>query len=80
MSSSVSSMNRIRPGGVFTEAATWRAFGTGWRPLWAGFKENGFSVEWHDFECQSPLELASSFHPESVEICLNLEGHAEFEL
>ena len=80
MSSSATPMNRMQPGGAFTEAATWRAFGTGWRPLWAGFKENGFSVEWHDFECQSPLELASSFHPGSVEICLNLEGHAEFEL
>jgi AraC-like DNA-binding protein len=80
MASSVSTMNRIRANGTFTEAATWRDFGAGWRPLWAGFKEYGFSVEWHDFECQSPLELAASFHPESVEICLNLEGHAEFDL
>jgi len=80
MAANVTNMNRTRPSGTFTEVATWRTFGTGWRPLWAGFKENGFSVEWHDFECQSPFELAASFHPESVEICLNLEGHAEFEL
>ena len=62
----------------FSEADVWRAFGAGWRPLWAGFRESGFSVEWHDFECKSPLDWAGSFHPDSVEICLNLGGHAEF--
>jgi len=46
----------------------------------AGFHESGFSVEWHDFECESPLDWAGSFHPDSVEICLNLDGHAEFSL
>jgi AraC family transcriptional regulator len=80
MVANVSTKNRGRPAGAFSEASTWQAFGTGWRPLWAGFQQNGFSVEWHDFECQSPLELAGSFHPDSVEICLNVDGHAEFDL
>jgi AraC family transcriptional regulator len=80
MAANGSTKNRVRPAGAFSEASTWQAFGTGWRPLWAGFQENGFSVEWHDFECQSPLELAGSFHPDSVEICLNVDGHAEFDL
>jgi AraC family transcriptional regulator len=80
MVANVSTKNRNRTAGAFSEASTWQAFGTGWRPLWAGFQQNGFSVEWHDFECQSPLELAGSFHPDSVEICLNVDGHAEFDL
>ncbi len=64
----------------FTEANVWRVFGEGWRPLWAGFQESGFSVEWHDFECAESLDVANSFHPDSVEICLNLDGHAEFSI
>jgi AraC-like DNA-binding protein len=62
----------------FSEANVWRAFGEGWRPLWAGFRENGFSIEWHDFKCQAPVDLVESFHPDSVEICLNVDGEAEF--
>jgi AraC family transcriptional regulator len=77
---SVSKKKRARAVDLFSEASTWRAFGAGWRPLWAGFNESGFSVEWHDFKCDAPLELAGSFHPDSVEICLNLDGHAEFDL
>jgi AraC family transcriptional regulator len=80
MVSSVSTKKRNRSTGAFSEASTWRAFGAGWRPLWAGFQQSGFSVEWHDFQCDSPLELAGSFHPDSVEICLNVDGHAEFDL
>jgi AraC family transcriptional regulator len=77
MVSSVSKRSRTNQ---FSEADVWRAFGAGWRPLWAGFRESGFSVEWHDFECAAPLDWAGSFHPDSVEICLNLDGHAEFSL
>jgi AraC-like DNA-binding protein len=65
---------------IFSEAKTWKSVSGGWRPLWAGFREYGFSVEWHDFECKSPLDCAGSFHSDSAEICLNLDGHAEFHL
>lgn len=67
-----------RPTEPFSEAAVWHALGDGWRPLWPGFRKNGFSVEWHDFECESSLDCAGSIHPDSIEICLNLDGHAEF--
>ncbi|HEY3761629.1 MAG TPA: AraC family transcriptional regulator [Verrucomicrobiae bacterium] len=77
MISAVPKKDRSRP---FTEAGVWHAFGEGWRPLWAGFRENGFSIEWHDFESKTPVDLADSFHPDSVEICLNLEGEAEFSV
>jgi AraC-like DNA-binding protein len=31
-------------------------------------------------QCDSPLDWAGSFHPDSVEICLNLGGHADFSV
>lgn len=42
--------------------------------------EHGFSVEWHDFECATALDWARSFHPDSLELCLNLSGHARLSL
>ncbi|HZT23940.1 MAG TPA: AraC family transcriptional regulator [Verrucomicrobiae bacterium] len=81
MSSAAVEVEKSKPRrSVFSEAGVWHAFGAGWRPLWAGFRQNGFSIEWHDFECGRPLDWASSFHPGSVEICLNLDGHAEFSV
>jgi AraC-like DNA-binding protein len=51
----------------FREAAAWRGVG-------AGYRELGFSFEWHDFTSPKPLDWAASFHPGSLELCLNLEG------
>lgn len=34
----------------------------------------GVSFEWHDFEALSEVDWGRSFHPDSVEICLNLAG------
>ena len=53
--------------------------GEGWRPLFGSFRKLGFSFEWHDFTCAEPLDWARSFHPQSVELCLNLEGAATIE-
>jgi AraC-like DNA-binding protein len=78
MVADISKRKRTRPADSFSEAETWRAFNAGWQPLWAGFNASGFSVEWHDFESVAPLDWAGSFHPDSVEICLNLAGQAEF--
>jgi len=50
--------------------------GAGWRPLFGNFRKLGFSFEWHDFACAAELNWARSFHPGSVELCLNLEGTA----
>jgi AraC-like DNA-binding protein len=60
--------------GGFSEREAWRRVCSGWCPLFAGFRERGFSVEWHDFECPFQLDWARSFHPQSLEICLNLTG------
>ena len=58
----------------FGEAEAWRGIGAGWRPLFGSYRELGFSFEWHDFTSPKPLDWAASFHPGSLELCLNLEG------
>jgi AraC-like DNA-binding protein len=34
----------------------------------------GVSIEWHDFRIEEPLDWGLSFHPRSVEFCLNVAG------
>ncbi len=64
----------------FTEVPTWHRLGEGWKPLWSGYGREGFSLEWHDFFTSKSLDISGSFHPDSVEICLNLAGEAAFQL
>src|ERR1700691_6279949 len=59
---------------VFTERATWRQFGAGWLPLHGSVLGSGVSFEWHDFKTREPFDWGKSFHPRTVEICLNVEG------
>ena len=60
----------------FTEAPAWSAVGAGWRPLFGDYRALGFSFEWHDFKTEAELDWAPSFHPGSLELCLNLDGQA----
>jgi len=50
---------------------------SGWRPMHGGFYNFGFSVEWHEFDAEQDLDVSGSFHPDSVEICLNLSGRGQ---
>lgn len=59
----------------FGEAEAWHAVGRGWRQLFGSFRHLGFSFEWHDFLLNEGLDWSRSFHPGSIEICLNLVGH-----
>ncbi len=59
----------------FVEAAAWQSVGQGWRQLFGSFQNLGFSFEWHDFWSDEELNWSRSFHPGSIEICLNLAGH-----
>ncbi len=59
---------------LFAEAPVWKAIGAGWRPLFGSYRDLGFSFEWHDFSTNREFDWAKSFHPGSVELCLNLEG------
>ncbi|HEY3864143.1 MAG TPA: AraC family transcriptional regulator [Verrucomicrobiae bacterium] len=58
------------------EADVWRPLPGGWRQLYGGFHDLGISIEWHDFETAKPFEWSRSFHPGSLELCLNLSGNA----
>jgi AraC-like DNA-binding protein len=61
-------------GAVWTEKPAWRHFPDGWKPLFGRIADGGVSIEWHDFKTGKPFEWGESFHPNSVEVCLNLEG------
>jgi len=61
---------------LFAEEPAWRAIGAGWRQMFGNFTKLGFSFEWHEFHSARDLDWARSFHPNSIEVCLNLEGEA----
>jgi len=63
----------------FTEATAWEQIGAGWSQLHGNFRESGYSIEWHEFTPRRDFDWAQSFHPESLEICLNLSGRAEVQ-
>jgi AraC-like DNA-binding protein len=58
----------------FTERPAWRAIGDGWRHLHGSVRGVGVSFEWHDFKTHAEFDWGKSFHPGSIEVCLNLEG------
>jgi AraC-like DNA-binding protein len=60
--------------GALAERGAWRDVQAGWRELYGDFDRLGVSVEWHDFRTRRQLDWGLSFHPQSVEFCLNLEG------
>ena len=60
---------------AFSERPAWQQFGTGWLPLHGSVLGSGVSFEWHDFKTHVPFDWGQSFHPDTVEVCLNLDGH-----
>jgi len=66
--------DRRPPPARFTEAVAWHDVGAGWQPIFGSFRGVGYSFEWHDFQAKQEFDWASSFHPDCVELCLNLEG------
>jgi AraC family transcriptional regulator len=59
------------------EMEAWRGVAHGWRQLYGDFDRMGISVQWHDFRSEQSLDWGRSFHPRSLEFCLNLEGRGE---
>ena len=57
------------------EQEAWREVKNGWRPLYGDVDHFGVAVEWHDFRTARSFDWGKSFHPRSLEFCLNLEGH-----
>jgi AraC family transcriptional regulator len=58
----------------FSELPAWGSAGSGWTQLFGSFEKLGVSFEWHEFSTAETLDWGKSFHPESLEICLNLAG------
>jgi len=58
----------------FSEAGAWRDVGAGWQRVFGNFRGVGYSIEWHDFLAKQEFDWSPSFHPECVELCLNLAG------
>src|SRR5256886_17429074 len=56
------------------EVDAWREVKDGWRPLYGDVDQFGVAVEWHDFRTERSFDWGLSFHPRSLEFCLNLEG------
>jgi len=75
MKTSAASKPRFDARPAFSERKVWQAVGEGWRQLHGSYRERGFSFEWHDFTPAREVNWSQSFHPGSVEICLNLAGH-----
>ena len=65
---------RTEPAG---EREAWRDVAPGWRQLYGDFGRLGLSVQWHDFQSQRSVDWGRSFHPRSLEFCLNLEGRGD---
>jgi AraC-like DNA-binding protein len=63
----------------FTEKAAWGDVGKGWQPIFGSFHGAGYSIEWHDFFAKREFDWAASFHPDCVELCLNLAGRGFVE-
>ncbi len=62
---------------AFTERPAWSQFEAGWLPLHGSVLGSGVSFEWHDFKTHEPFDWGQSFHPDTVEVCLNLEGEGK---
>jgi AraC-like DNA-binding protein len=60
---------------AFTERPAWNAIGEGWRHLHGSVRGVGVSFEWHDFKTHGEFDWGKSFHPGSIEVCLNLAGN-----
>jgi AraC-like DNA-binding protein len=66
-----------RTNAATAEQGAWSSVHRGWRQLYGDFNRLGVSIEWHDFQTARPIDWARSFHPGSIEFCLNLEGRGK---
>jgi AraC family transcriptional regulator len=67
--------NRKTQASRLREATVWPPMAGGWRQLYGGFYDLGVSIEWQEFELPQAFEWSRSFHADSLELCLNLDGH-----
>jgi AraC family transcriptional regulator len=72
--------NEIRQLPAFTERPVWHAIGNGWCHLHGSVSGAGLSFEWHNFTVAEEFNWGKSFHPGSIEVCLNREGNGRVGL
>jgi len=60
------------------ENGAWTAIKGTWKPLHGSIAQ-GCSIEWHDFFIEKEMDWGRSFHPGSLEICLNFAGNGYFD-
>ena len=65
---------------AFTERPVWHAIGNGWCHLHGSVSGAGLSFEWHNFTVAEEFNWGKSFHPGSIEVCLNREGNGRVGL
>ena len=56
------------------ENGVWRNIQGEWKQLFGSFSREGVSVEFHQFRSEKLLDWSRSFHLDSLEVCLNLQG------
>src|SRR5215470_19976871 len=66
-------ISQMNPG-CAAEQHAWREVKDGWRPLFGDVDKIGLAVEWHDFRTEHSFNWGRTFHPNSLEFCLNLDG------
>jgi AraC family transcriptional regulator len=76
----VNNRTELKQAPVFTERPAWHAIGNGWRHLHGSVSGAGLSFEWHNFTVREELNWGKSFHPGSIEVCLNREGNGRVAL
>ena len=59
---------------AFSERPFWDRHPGAWHPLYGALAKEGWSLEWHDFKPRERIQWQESFHPNSLEVCLNLQG------
>ncbi|MFV0337293.1 MAG: helix-turn-helix domain-containing protein [Chthoniobacterales bacterium] len=60
----------------FSEKSIWKSVHGEWKPLYGNYRDVGVSMEWHEFTIDKPLDWSATFHPNALELCINLEGEA----
>jgi AraC-like DNA-binding protein len=64
---------------LFSEAQSWKSIAADWQQLYGGFADRGLSFEWHEFQLGHAFPWNRTFHPNSLELCLNIEGDARIQ-
>src|SRR5437588_2049902 len=75
--SNIRNLVAMNPHQCAAEQSAWGAVKDGCRPLDGDVDSRGVAVEWLDFKTTRNFNWGRTFHPRSLEFCLNLDGRGE---